>query len=117
MPLALFAGVRVSDYETARAWYERLLGGEPTFLAHATEAVWELDEHRCLFIEGDDPDAGHALHTIPVDDLDAVVADIASRGIEADDRLTYTNEARKAIYGDPDGNEIGFGGAPAHGAG
>jgi hypothetical protein len=47
--LDLFAGIRVSEYAAARLWYERLLGGEPTFLAHETEAVWELDEHRHLF--------------------------------------------------------------------
>ncbi len=37
----------------------------------------------------------------------------ASRGIEADERDTYSNGVRKAIYRDADGNEIGFGGPPA----
>jgi hypothetical protein len=45
-----------------------------------------------------------------VDDLDARVADIASRGIEPDERVTYPGKARKAIYRDADGNEIAFGG-------
>jgi len=27
MAVALFAGIRVRDLTTARAWYERLLGG------------------------------------------------------------------------------------------
>jgi hypothetical protein len=57
------------------------------------------------------PPAGRATHTLFVDDLDKVVADIASRGIETDDRETYTGKARKAIYRDADGNEIGFAGA------
>jgi hypothetical protein len=109
--LDLFAGIRVSDYETAKAWYERLLGAEPSFIAHATEAVWELAEHRWLFIEEDPGGAGKALHTILVDDLDALVAEIASRGIEPDERVTYSDGARKVIYRDRDGNEIGFGGA------
>jgi len=39
MALDLFAGIRVSDYEIAKSWYERLLGAEPSFIAHATEAV------------------------------------------------------------------------------
>jgi hypothetical protein len=111
MSLDLFAGIRVSDYETARPWYERLLGAEPSFLPHATEAVWELAEHRFLFIVEEAEVAGGALHTIFVGDLDALVADIASRGIEPDDRVTYPGKARKAIYRDADGNEIGFGGA------
>jgi predicted enzyme related to lactoylglutathione lyase len=110
MTLDLFAGNRVSDYETAKAWYERLLGGEPTFIAHATEAVWEIAEHRYLFIDEDADGAGGGLHTIFVDDLDERVAAIAARGIEPDERVTYPGKARKAIYRDPDGNEIGFGG-------
>jgi len=68
MALDLFAGNCVSDYEAAKAWYERLLGGEPC-------------------------------------------RGIASRGIEPDERVTYPGKARKAIYRDADGNEIGFGGA------
>jgi predicted enzyme related to lactoylglutathione lyase len=78
--LDLFAGIRVSDYETAKSWYERLLGAEPSFIPHATEAVWELAEHRSLFILEDAEGAGRAIHTVFVNDLDAVVAEIASRG-------------------------------------
>ena len=111
MSLDLFAGIRVSDYETARAWYERLFGAEPSFIPHATEAVWELAEHRFLFIVEDAEVAGRALHTIFVGDLDTLVADMASRGIEPDERVTYPGEARKASFRDADGNEIGFGGA------
>ncbi|HEV7462058.1 MAG TPA: VOC family protein [Solirubrobacteraceae bacterium] len=106
----LFAGIRVSDYQAAKAWYERLLGAEPSFLAHATEAVWELAEHRFLFIVQDAERPGRAIHTVFVDDLDARIADIASRGIEPDELVTYPGKARKAIYRDTDGNEIGFGG-------
>lgn len=109
--LDLFAGIRVSDYEAAKPWYERLLGAEPSFIPHGTEAVWELAEHRYVFIVQDTEGAGRATHTIFVDDLDARVADIASRGIEPDDMETYPGKARKAIYRDADGNEIGFGGA------
>ena len=111
MALELFAGIRVSDFERAKPWYERLLGGEPAFLPHATEAVWELAEHRYLYINEDAEGAGRALHTLLVDDLDALVTDIASRGIEPDERVTNPGKARKAIYRDADGNEIGFGGA------
>jgi catechol 2,3-dioxygenase-like lactoylglutathione lyase family enzyme len=111
MALELFAGIRVSDYEAARSWYEGLLGAQPSFLAHATEAVWELAEHRYVFVVEDAEGAGRATHTIFIDDLDARVADIASRGIEPDELVTYPGKARKAIYRDADGNEIGFGGA------
>src|SRR3954453_5499908 len=111
MTLHLFAGVRVRDFVAARAWYERLLG-QPTFLPHATEAVWTLADDRSIFIEESTDDAGHGVIVLFVDDLDAEVARIAARGLEPDERLTYSNGVRKALYRDLDGNEIGFGGAP-----
>ena len=39
-------------------------------------------------------------------------AAIAGRGLQPDERELYTNGVRKVIYRDPDGNELGFGGAP-----
>ena len=112
MTIELFAGSRVSDFERARPWYERLLDAEPTFLAHATEAVWELAEHRWLFIVEDRENPGGADITVLVEDLDDLVEAIASRGIEPAERVAYGNGARKATYRDADGNEIGFGEAP-----
>lgn len=112
MRLDLFAGIQVRDYDAAKSWYERLLGREPAFFPHATEAVWELAEHRYLFILEDRDAPGGATNTVFVDDLDALDADIASRGIEPAERETYTNGVRKLIYRDADGNEIGFGGGP-----
>jgi catechol 2,3-dioxygenase-like lactoylglutathione lyase family enzyme len=112
MTLELFAGLRVRDFEAARAWYERLLGGEPSFFAHATEAVWELAEHRSIYVEGVTERAGGGQLTVFVDDLDAVVAGISGRGIEPATDETYGNGVRKVTYRDADGNEIGFGGAP-----
>jgi hypothetical protein len=107
----LFAGLRVREFAKARKWYEQLLG-EPTFLPHATEAVWTLAEGRSLFVVEDADRAGHCVVTIFVGDLDARVAEIAARGLDPDERLTYSNGVRKAVYRDLDGNELGFGGAP-----
>jgi catechol 2,3-dioxygenase-like lactoylglutathione lyase family enzyme len=112
MEADLFAGIPVSDYERALAWYERLLGATPSFLPNATEAVWELAEHRFVFIEHLPGHAGHARHTVFVDDLDAVVAAITGRGIEPAEQETYSNGVRKTTYRDPDGNEFGYGGGP-----
>jgi catechol 2,3-dioxygenase-like lactoylglutathione lyase family enzyme len=112
MALDLYAGIPVNDYAAALHWYERLLGSPPTFIASDTEAVWELAEHRSVFIEHRPGHAGHAMHTIFVDDFDTRVAQIADRGLEPTKRETYPNGVRKAIYHDPDGNEVGFGGAP-----
>lgn len=80
MALDLFAGIPVTEYAAALKWYERLLGSPPAFFPNDTEAVWELAEHRYVFIEQRPERAGHALHTIFVDDLDAIVAQITERG-------------------------------------
>jgi hypothetical protein len=56
--------------------------------------------------------AGHAMNTLFVDDLDALVAQITGRGLDPAKRETYPNGVRKITYRDADGNEIGFGGAP-----
>ena len=112
MAVDLFAGIPVSNYAVALTWYERLLGSPPAFLPNDTEAVWELAEHRYVFIEVRPEHAGHAMHTIFLDDFDARVREMADRGIEPALRETYGNGVRKATYRDPDGNEIGFGGAP-----
>src|SRR2546423_13787564 len=111
MSLHLFAGLRVRDFAAARAWYGRLLG-EPTFFAHATEAVWTLADDRSVYVVEHADGAGNAVLTIFVDDLDARVAAVAARGVEPDERLTYSNGVRKALYRDPDGNELGFGRSP-----
>jgi catechol 2,3-dioxygenase-like lactoylglutathione lyase family enzyme len=111
MALTLFAGLRVRDLAAARRWYERLLG-DSSFLPHPTEVVWMLAEEHAVYILEDAAGAGHGLVTVWVDDLDAVVGEIAARGLEPEKRETYSNGVRKVLYHDPDGNEIGFGGAP-----
>jgi hypothetical protein len=86
--------------------------GEPTFFPHATEAVWTLAEDRSIYVVEEPSGAGNSVVTVFLDDLDAQIAAIAARGLEPDELETYSNGARKALYRDPDGNEVGFGGAP-----
>jgi catechol 2,3-dioxygenase-like lactoylglutathione lyase family enzyme len=112
MALDLFAGIPVSAYSAALAWYEQLLGAPPAFFPDDTEAVWELAEHRYLFIDVRPEHAGHAMLTLFLDDFEDRVAAVAERGLEPALRETYDNGVRKWTYRDPDGNEIGFGGAP-----
>ena len=111
MPLHLFAGLRVREFEAARPWYERLFG-QPSFCPNATEAVWTLADDRSVYVVEHADGAGYSVVTAFVDDLDAHVAAVAARGLEPDERLTYSNGVRKALYRDPDGNELGFAGAP-----
>lgn len=109
----LFAGIPVRDYNVAHAWYQRLFGAPPSFLPNGTEAVWEVAENRYVYIAVRPDDAGHAMQTLFVGDFDLRIARIAERGLEPAEVETYANGVRKAIFRDPDGNEIGFGGNPA----
>lgn len=99
------------DFRAARAWYVQLLG-EPSFVAHDTEEVWELAENRSIAVEEQPEHAGHSAVTVFVDDLDKMVDAIVAREIEPTMRETFGNGVRKVPFHDPDGNEIGFGGAP-----
>lgn len=112
MPLDLFTGIPVADSRSAPAWYVRLFGSPPAFVASDIEAVWELTAHRSVAVELLPEHAGHAMHTVFVDDFDALVGRIAGRGLESVKRETYDNGVRKAVDRDPGGNEIVFGGAP-----
>jgi hypothetical protein len=109
----LFAGLGVTDYARGRAWVERLLGRPPAFDAHETECVFELAEHRYLYVALEPEHAGHAMVTVFLDELDAFLTDAAGRGLRPARTETYENGVRKAIFRDEDGNEIGFGGGPA----
>jgi catechol 2,3-dioxygenase-like lactoylglutathione lyase family enzyme len=107
-----YAGCPVKDYASARAWYERLLGCPPAFLPNEGEAVWQLAEHRYVFIKVLPEHAGHAFNLIFLRDLDGFVAQIAGRGLHPAQRETLSNGVHRVIFRDPDGNEIWFGGAP-----
>ncbi len=112
VPDDLFAGIPVTERATAIEWYERLFGRPPSFLPNEAEAVWELGKHQYVFIEVRPEHAGHARHLLFVSDLEALVTEIAGRGIRPAKSETYENGVRKASYHDPDGNQFEFGAAP-----
>lgn len=117
MTFDLFAGVAVSDLPRAVRWFDRLLGEIETFEPNDTERVWTLAEHRHLYVELQPEHAGHSLVTLFVEDLDGFLDAAAGRGLDPRTRETYDNGVRKAIFSDPDGNEIGVGGPPTDGPG
>lgn len=107
-----FAGFPVTDYHAAKDWYELLLGQPPALLPNDIEAVWELAEHRYLFIKVLPKDAGHAFNLFFLSDLDTFVNQVAERGLKPHKKERLSNGVRRVVYKDPDGNEVGFGGAP-----
>ena len=108
----LFAGLPVTDLERAVEWYERLLGAPPSFYPHDEEAVFAVVEHGYLYLEVLPDKAGKGFATLFAEDLDDRLAAIAGRGLEPTSVETYDNGVRKAIFTDPDGNEVGLGGGP-----
>jgi hypothetical protein len=68
------------------------------------EAVWTLAEDRSVSVVEHADGASNSVVTSFVDDLDAHVAAIAARRLKPDERETYCNGVRKALYRDPDGN-------------
>ncbi|MFD0533765.1 hypothetical protein ACFQY7_08175 [Actinomadura luteofluorescens] len=80
--------IPVSDYAEALPWYERFFGAEPSFLPNDIEAVWEVAEHRYVYIVQDPERAGNALVLAFVDDLDDRVAGAARRGSRRRDART-----------------------------
>jgi hypothetical protein len=104
----LFAGCAIADVGAARAFYERLFGREPDLIPNASEACWRLGEGMWVYFVLDVDRAGRGIHTILVDDLDALVADWASRAISPDEIRQEGPAGRKARVFDPDGNELGF---------
>ena len=108
----LFACVAVSDLPRAVGRFDRLFGEVESFEPNDDERVWTLAEHRHVYVELLPEHAGHAKLTLFVDDYNGFVAAVAGRGLYPDTVEIYDNGVRKACFRDPDGNEIGIGGAP-----
>lgn len=106
MAAQLFAGIPVRDLEVAIDWYTRLLGLEVSFRPDETEAVWQLDEGVFVYVKTGRDVVGGALNAVTAEDLDGLLAGAAERGITPIDVEQY-EDARKAVFVDPDGNEFG----------
>ena len=104
----LFAGVPVSDFPTALAWYVRLFDRAPDVVAHDREVMWRVAETGWLYIVEDHERAGRGLVGILVSDLDEAVADLERRGIRASQIEPQGDGGRKATVIDPDGNTVGL---------
>lgn len=112
MDVDVFAGVAVSNLPRAVSWFDQFLGEVESFEPNDTERVWTLGQHGHVYAELLPEHAGHSMVTLFVSDFEVFTAAAAERGIEPESRETYGNGVRKAIYRDPDGNEVGVGGPP-----
>jgi catechol 2,3-dioxygenase-like lactoylglutathione lyase family enzyme len=99
----------VADYDSALAWYERLLGRAPDVVVSDNEAMWQLRDGGWVYVVGDAARAGRGLLTVLVDDLDDLLEQIAARGLGRAAIESAAGLYRKATLEDPDGNTISFG--------
>jgi catechol 2,3-dioxygenase-like lactoylglutathione lyase family enzyme len=106
-PTHVFAGLRVTDYEAARAWYERVLGRPPDMLPNADEAVWRLAGDASVYVVAGHEHAGGGLLTVAVDSMEALLAELAARGVPVRTECPVAGMARVSVS-DPDGNAITF---------
>ncbi|MGA7671625.1 MAG: VOC family protein, partial [Nitrolancea sp.] len=101
-----FACLIVTNRDQATEWYERFFGRPPNFLPNDNEAVWQVAQTASVYVLADSERAGHSVVTLVVDDLDASLAEIASRGIMPGPIEDITGAGRKSTTRDPDGNEV-----------
>lgn len=102
----VFAGLVVANRDEATAWYERLFGRPPDFLPNDAEAVWQLAATGSAYLVADADRAGRGIMALVVDDLNASLAEIASRGIEVGAIEEIPGSGRKSVIIDPDGNAV-----------
>lgn len=102
----LFAAVATADYAPALEWYVRFFGRPPDLVPHETEAAWQVADAGWVYLVADAERAGRATVTLIVEDLDARLDELASRGL-APERIEPVGAAgRKATVVDPEGNRL-----------
>jgi hypothetical protein len=110
--LDLFAGIPVADYAAALKWLRTTTGLSARILSPRQRGgvgtCGASVRVHCAATGTRRPRHEHPF----VDDLDALVAQVADRGLDPAKREAYSNGVRNITYRDTDGNEIGFGGAP-----
>ena len=104
----VFAHVGAADSGAAIAWYARLFGREADLVPTEGEAVWRFTETAWIAIGGEAQPTGRARVTLLVDDLDALIAELSGRGIDAGEVETATGLYRRVAIADPESNTIVF---------
>jgi len=109
MPVdVLFAGIAVSDLETAMPWYDRLWGRPADIIVNDDEVLWKIADGAWVYLVRNPGRAGQALVTLAVPDLDSAIAEITRRGLGSGPIETIEGAGWKASLLDPEGNQVSF---------
>ncbi|MEP7113950.1 MAG: VOC family protein [Ilumatobacteraceae bacterium] len=104
----LFAGIAVSDFPRAQGWYERFFDRGADVVANETEEMWQTTSNGWVYIVRDLQHAGHSIVAVAVPDIEATIAALRDRGIDSGPVEQQSENARKSVVIDPDGNSIGI---------
>ena len=96
----------VSDFESAVAWYGRLLGRPADARPMPGLADWHISPSGWIQVFQSPEHAGASLLNLVVDDLDKALSDLAGLGITAGAIQPGSQNVRFAAVHDPDGNRI-----------
>jgi predicted enzyme related to lactoylglutathione lyase len=102
----MFAGVAVSDFEPAKAWYERFFGRSADVVAHGEEVMWQMTDRAWLYIVRDAEHAGNSIVALAVPDIEAAVSELHSRRVSTGPIAPEGDAGLKSVARDPDGNSI-----------
>jgi predicted enzyme related to lactoylglutathione lyase len=100
------AVVPVSDMDTARAWYERLVGRPADNNPMETLAEWRMTDAGWIQVFHDPERAGSSLLNFAVDDLEGHLAEVTARGLAPEGIQPADKGVRLSAVIDPDGNRI-----------
>ncbi|MCU1457417.1 MAG: glyoxalase/bleomycin resistance protein/dioxygenase [Actinomycetia bacterium] len=104
----VLTNLHVSDAHAATAWYEQLFGREPDRRPMDGLVEWQLATTGGVQVFDDPESTGGTTVVLTVDDMDAHVADLGSRGITLVSDDVPGAKFRVATVDDPSGNTIVF---------
>lgn len=102
----LFAGIAVTDFEKAQAWYEGFFGRAPDIVATHEEVMWQLTGAGWLYIVRDTQHAGNSIVAMAVSGIEEATSALEARGVATGPIEREGEAGRKALVRDPDGNSI-----------
>jgi predicted enzyme related to lactoylglutathione lyase len=98
----------VGDFDAAVAWYESVFGRAPDRRPMNGCAEWQLAQSGGVQVYRSDAGAGATTAIIGVDDVDALVGQLAGRGLTLEPFNVPSGQYRLALIQDPAGNTITF---------
>ncbi|MFD8567986.1 VOC family protein [Streptomyces sp. NPDC059639] len=110
----LYSVMCVSDRGKAVEWFE-VFFGRPADDVIGEEFLWRVGENAWVVVDDRDVRAervGGAMITLGVNDLDEILARLATHGIGHEAVEIYSNGVRHVVVLDPDGNSLSLAEAP-----